>query len=101
MRIDGVTQLGGGRYAIEMKLHGPDRRRRDGQKEILAVRSLGADHEHRRPSEMGERRAAEGEALRERARGEMDAPQQLTGTKNVSVVSGHEVNRRNIARLRI
>jgi hypothetical protein len=65
------------------------------------VRSLGADHEHRRPSEMGERRAAEGEALRERARGEMDAPQQLTGTKRVSVVFGHEVNRRNIARLRI
>ena len=64
-RIDRFTQLGR-RHVIEAELHRPDGRRGDGEQEIVGARTLGADHEDGRAPEMGERGAAEGEALGER-----------------------------------
>ena len=48
---------------------------------------------------MGERVAAEGEALLERARGEMDAAQQLARPEHIHMIAGDEIERGNLARL--
>ena len=60
-----------------------------------------ADHERGRPAEMGQRIAAEGEALVERAGGEMDAAQQLARlAARWLMVAGDEIGRGHLARFR-
>ncbi len=91
---------GAGRgHAVETELHRPRRCRGDGQQQIVAALGLGADQQRSRAAEMGQRIAAEGETLLERAGGQMDAAQQFARLENILVVAGHEIERGNLARL--
>ena len=69
-------------------------RRLGGVQSAIAHRAPRADEKHGRAAEMGQRGAVRGEALAERAGGEMDVAQQLARLKHIGVVAGDEVDRR-------
>ena len=96
--VDGVAKLGGRRRAVEFDLHRPWRCRGDGEQQIGIVGAPRADEEHRGAAEMGERGAMRGEALVQRARGDMDVAQELARLQHVGVVAGDEVDGRHFTR---
>ena len=96
--VDGVAKLGGRRHAVEFDLHRPRRCRGDGEQQIGIVGAPRADEKHGGAAEMGQRGAMRGEALMERAGGDMDVAQELARLQHVGVVAGDEVDRRHFAR---
>ena len=96
--VDGVAKLGGRRRAVEFDLHRPWRCRGDGEQQIGIVGAPRADEEHRGAAEMGERGAMRGEALVQRAGGDVDVAQELARLQHVGVVAGDEVDGRDLAR---
>jgi hypothetical protein len=82
---------------LKSKLDRPGRRGGDCDQEIVSGRTLRADQQRRRASEMGERCMAEREPLRQRRCRHVTAAEQFSSLENVGVVAGHEIDRGDLA----